>query len=170
MSPSCNLLRREQPWDTFGNGDIGGRIKTLADTTGADFIDNRRKVRLLGPKPKLPKRCRNDLFNSRADPCAPRPTCSWQQRRNPALGAVSAQVVVDLARRETQLGCGPSNCGAHWLLPVQNAIQLSRDTRCFGPSVVGRFIFAQRHEPAAPRFLNPIFCPILSLVETRVKN
>ena len=170
MSPSGNLLGREQSWDTLGNGDIGGRIKTLADTTGADFIDNRRKVRLLGLKPHLPKGCRNDLLNGRADPCAPRPTCSWQQRRNPALGAVSAQVVVDLARRETQLGCGASNCGTHRLLSVQNAIQFSRDTRCPSPSLVRRFVFAQRHEPAAPRILKLIFCSIFSLVETRVKN
>ena len=170
MSPSCNLLGREQSWDTLGNGDIGRRIKTLAVTTGADFIDNRRKVRLLGLKPYLPKGCRNDFLNSRADPRAPSSTCLWQQRRHPMFGTISAQVVVDLARRETQFGCGPRNCGAHRLLPVQNAIQLSRDTRCLGPSLVRRFVFAQRHEPAAPRFLNPIFCPMFSLVETRAKN
>ncbi len=170
MSPSGNLLGREQSWDTLGNGDIGGRIKTLDDTTGADFIGNRRKVRSLGLKPHLPKRCRNDLLYSRADPCAPGPASLWQQRRNPALGAVSAQEVVDLARRETQFGCGPSNCGAHRLLPVQNSIQFSSDTRCPRPSLVRRFVFVRRHETAAPRFLNSIFCPSLSLVETRVKN
>ena len=170
MSSSCNLLGREQSWDTLGNGDIGGWIKPFAAASGADFIDNRRKVRLLGPKPHLPKGCRNDFLNSRADPCAPRPTCSWQQRRNPALGAVSAQVVVDWARRESQFGCGASNCVTHRLLSVQYAIQFSRDTRCPGPSLVRRYVFAQCHEPAAPLFLNPIFCPILSLVETRVKS